>query len=41
VPQNVPFVIIGTNDLLVDGCHESSTSGRHLPKFNHTMLLFY
>lgn len=34
VPQNVPLVIIGTNNLLVDGCHKSSTSGRSLPKFN-------
>jgi len=41
VPQNVPFVIIATNNLLVDGCHKSSTSGRSLPKFNYTMLLFY
>jgi hypothetical protein len=41
VPQNVPFVVIGTNDLLVDGCHESSISGRSLPKFNYMMLLFY
>jgi hypothetical protein len=40
VPQNVPFVIIGTNDLLVDGCIKSSTSARSLPKFNYTMLLF-
>jgi hypothetical protein len=39
VPQTVPFVIAGTNDLLVDGCHKSSTSGRGLP--NYTMLLFY
>jgi len=41
VPETVPFVIAGTNDLLVDGCHKSSTSGRGLPKFSYTMLLFY
>jgi len=41
VPQNVPFVIIGTNSLLLDGCHKSNTSGRSLPKLNYTMLLFY
>ena len=31
VPQNVPFVIIAANNLLVDGCHKFSTSGRSLP----------
>ena len=41
VPQYVPFVIIATNNLLVDGCHKSSTSGRSLPKFSYTMQLFY
>jgi hypothetical protein len=41
VPQNVPFVIISTNDLLVDGCHKSSISGRSLPKFNYMILVFY
>jgi hypothetical protein len=41
VPQNVPFVIIGTNNLPMDCCHKSSTSGKSLPEFNYTMLLFY
>ena len=42
VLQNLHFVITGTNNLLVDGCHKSSSSGKCLPKFNHTlMLLFY
>jgi hypothetical protein len=41
VPQNVPLVIIGTNNLPMDCCHKSSTSGMSLPEFKCTMLLFY